>query len=154
MKDLFPRARYCCYFEWFYHAHGTDSDFDPEDPIDADTEANIRIKNAPILQDLYGCDRGLSPTYWQWQQFPLEFRTKIKILHDGVDTDFFCPKPDVNPVIPRIDLNLSGVDEVITYVARGMKPYRGFPQFMRAIALLQQRRPGCHAVIVGEDRVA
>jgi glycosyltransferase involved in cell wall biosynthesis len=154
IKDLFPRTQYCCYFEWFYHAHGTDSDFDPEDPIDADTEASIRIKNAPILQDLYGCDRGLSPTYWQWQQFPLEFRTKLKILHDGIDTDFFCPRPDVKLVVPRIDLDLSGVDEVVTYVARGMEPYRGFPQFMRTVALLQQRRPGCHAVIVGEDRVA
>jgi len=35
-----------------------------------------------------------------------------------------------------------------------MEPYRGFPQFIEAVALLQQRRPHCHVVIVGEDRVA
>jgi hypothetical protein len=107
-KTFFPKTRYCCYLEWFYHAHGTDSDFDPEDPIDADTEASIRIKNAPILQDLYACDRGLSPTLWQWQQFPLEFRTKIKILHDGVDTDFFRPQPGKKLVLSRLQLDLSG----------------------------------------------
>jgi glycosyltransferase involved in cell wall biosynthesis len=35
-----------------------------------------------------------------------------------------------------------------------MEPYRGFPQFMEAAALLQQRRPNCHIVVAGEDRVA
>lgn len=154
IKDIFPRAQYCCYLEWFYQAHGSDSDFDPADPLDADAEASIRVKNAPILQDLYACDRGLSPTLWQWQQFPLEFRTKIKILHDGVDTDFFRPQPGTRLVLPRLGLDLSTVDELVTYVARGMEPYRGFPQFMGTVARLLQRRPHCHMVIVGEDRVA
>jgi glycosyltransferase involved in cell wall biosynthesis len=35
-----------------------------------------------------------------------------------------------------------------------MEPYRGFPQFMEAVALIQQQRPNCHVVVVGEDRVA
>jgi len=35
-----------------------------------------------------------------------------------------------------------------------MEPYRGFPQFIEAVALLQQQRPNCHVVIVGENRVA
>jgi glycosyltransferase involved in cell wall biosynthesis len=154
IKDIFPKTRYLGYFEWFYHAHGSDSDFDPADPLDADTEASIRIKNAPILQDLYACDRGLTPTLWQWQQFPLEFRTKLTILHDGIDTDYFQPQPGAKLVLPRLGLDLSQVDELVTYVARGMEPYRGFPQFMETVALLQQRRPRCHAVVVGEDRVA
>ena len=154
IKDLFPQAELLCYFEWFYHAHGTDADFDPNDPLDVDDEARIRIKNAPILIDLYSCDRGLSPTYWQQQQFPPEYHNKVSVLHDGVNTDFFCPNPGAKLIIPRLKLDLSGVDEVVTYVARGMEPYRGFPQFIEALALLQQRRPQLHAVIVGENRVA
>jgi glycosyltransferase involved in cell wall biosynthesis len=35
-----------------------------------------------------------------------------------------------------------------------MEPYRGFPQFMHAVALLQKRRPKLQTVIVGTDRVA
>ena len=43
--------------------------------------------------------------------------------------------------------------EVVTYATRGMEPYRGFPEFMRALAALQAARPRLHAVIAGQDRV-
>jgi glycosyltransferase involved in cell wall biosynthesis len=154
IKDIFPKAKLLCYFEWFYHAHGSDADFDPSDSLNADDEARIRIKNAPILIDLYSCDRGLSPTYWQRQQFPPEFHSKITVHHDGIDTEFFQPQPGAKLVLPRLNLDLSHAQEIVTYVARGMEPYRGFPQFIEAVGLLQQRRPQCHVVIVGENRVA
>ncbi len=154
IKDIFPKAKLLCYFEWFYHAHGSDADFDPTEPLNADDEARIRIKNAPILIDLYSCDRGLSPTYWQRQQFPPEYHSKLAVFHDGVDTEFFQPKSGARLVLPRLNLDLSQVPELVTYVARGMEPYRGFPQLIETIALLQQRRPQCHVVIVGENRVA
>lgn len=154
IKDIFPTARLHCYFEWFYHAHGSDADFDPHDPLTADAEARIRMQNAPILTDLVSCDRGLSPTHWQQQQFPSEFHPKLKVLHDGIDTAYFRPNPGAKLVLPRIGLDLSQVDEIVTYATRGMEPYRGFPQFMEAVALIQQRRPNCHIVVVGEDRVA
>jgi len=154
IKDAFPKAKLLCYFEWFYQAHGSDSDFDPSEPLTADDEARIRVKNAPILIDLYSCDRGLSPTYWQRQQFPPEYHSKITVCHDGIDTKFFQPQPGAKLILPRLNLDLSDVPELVTYVARGMEPYRGFPQFIEALALLQQRRPQCHAVIVGENRVA
>ena len=44
--------------------------------------------------------------------------------------------------------------EVLTYVSRGFEEYRGFPQAMQALALLQQKRPNLHALIVGADVVA
>ena len=44
--------------------------------------------------------------------------------------------------------------EVLTYVSRGFEEYRGFPQAMQAIALLQQRRSHLHVLIVGADVVA
>ncbi|MBH8565928.1 glycosyltransferase family 4 protein [Nostoc sp. CENA67] len=151
IKDAFPDKPLLCYFEWFYHARGSDSDFDPNDPLTVDDLARIRTKNAPILLDLYTCDRGLSPTHWQKAQFPPEFHNKISVLHDGVDTEYFKPKPGAKLVLPNLDL--SGVDEIVTYVGRGMEPYRGFPQFIESIAYIQERRPNCHVVIVGSDRV-
>ena len=154
IKDIFPTAKLLCYFEWFYHAHGSDADFDPSEPLTPDDEARIRIKNAPILIDLYSCDRGLSPTYWQQQQFPPEFRSKIKVHHDGIDTQFFQPQPGAKLFLPRINLDLREVPEIVTYVARGMEPYRGFPQLIETVSLLQKRRPQCHVIIVGENRVA
>lgn len=154
MKDIFPKSTLLCYFEWFYRAYGSDASFDPSDPINADDEARIRIKNAPILLDLYSCDRGLSPTNWQRTQFPPEYHHKIKVHHDGIDVNYFHPLPGAKLVLPRIGLDLSGVEEIVTYVARGMEPYRGFPQLIETIAILQQIRPQCHFVIVGKDRVA
>ncbi len=154
VKDIFPKAKLLCYFEWFYRAHGSDADFDPSDPLEADDEARIRIKNAPILIDLYSCDRGLSPTNWQRQQFPQEFHNKIKVHHDGIDINYFQPIPGAKLVLPRMNLDLSGVDELVTYVARGMEPYRGFPQLIETISILQKKRPQCHFVIVGKNRVA
>jgi glycosyltransferase involved in cell wall biosynthesis len=151
VKDAFPGVPLLCYFEWFYHAYGSDANFDPSDPLSIDDVARIRIKNAPILVDLYSCDWGLSPTYWQRSQFPPEFQSKISVMHDGVDTDYFKPNPGAKLVLPNLDL--SHVDELVTYVARGMEPYRGFPEFIESVAYIQERRPNCHVVVVGSDRV-
>lgn len=154
MKDVFPKATLLCYFEWFYNAFGSDADFDPNDPLKPDDIPRIRVKNAGILLDLYSCDRGLCPTNWQRQQFPKEFHNKITVLHDGVDTDYFHPQPNAKLNLSKRNLNLSNVEEIVTYVARGMEPYRGFPQLMETIEILQKRRPNCHFVILGENRVA
>ncbi|MBW4680146.1 MAG: glycosyltransferase family 4 protein [Microcoleus vaginatus WJT46-NPBG5] len=151
VKDAFPKSRLLCYFEWFYHAYGSDANFDPADPLSLDDFPRIRVKNSPILIDLYSCDWGVSPTNWQRSQFPKEFHSKISVLHDGVDTDYFKPNPGAKLILPNLDL--SGVDEIVTYVARGMEPYRGFPEFIESIAYIQERRPNCHVVVVGSDRV-
>ncbi|MEN6624549.1 MAG: glycosyltransferase family 4 protein [Smithella sp.] len=154
IKDIFPQAKLLCYFEWFYNAYGADVGFDPDEPLTPDDRLRIRMKNAPILTDLYSCDAGLCPTNWQAQQFPEEFRKKINILHDGIDTNFFSPQQNAKLALPSIGLDLSSVKEIITYVSRGMEPYRGFPQFMEAVSLLLKQRKKCHVVVVGEDRVA
>ncbi|WP_017325785.1 glycosyltransferase [Synechococcus sp. PCC 7336] len=154
IKDLLPKTRLLCYFEWFYRARGTDADFDPDDPLDLNDMARIRTKNAAISIDLLSCDAGLCPTQWQRQQFPLELQGKLGVMHDGVDTAYFKPDPKAKLVLPDIGLDLSEAAEIVTYVARGMEPYRGFPQFIETVHLLLQRRPHCHIVIVGEDRVA
>ncbi|MEO1147950.1 MAG: glycosyltransferase [Cyanobacteria bacterium J06638_22] len=154
VKDAFPETKLLSYFEWFGHATGTDADFDPAYPLDIDDYLRIRAGNATLLVDLYSCDRGLSPTQWQQSQLPPEFHPKVSVLHDGVDTDYFFPDPDQKINFPDLNLDLSGVDEIVTYVSRGMDLYRGFPQFYEAIARLTERRPNCHVVIVAGDRVA
>lgn len=154
IKDIFPQAKLLCYFEWFYNACGADVGFDPGEPVTPDDKLRIRMKNAPILTDLCSCDTGLCPTNWQAQQFPKEFRGKINILHDGIDTNYFRPGQGEKLVLTEIGLDLSEAKEIVTYVSRGLEPYRGFPQFMEAVSLLLKKRKTCHVVVVGEDRVA
>ena len=154
LKDAFPNTPMGLNFEWFYHAHGTDCDFDPADPINADDEARIRTKNATLLADLAACDGGVCATRFQYEQFPKHLRSNLVICHEGIDTNFFKPDPVGKMVLANGKLDLSGVDEIVTYATRGMEPYRGFPQFIEAAHLLQKARPKAHVVIAGDNRVA
>jgi len=149
LADAFPEAAFVGFFEWFYNPDGADSRFSGP-PLSLGSRAEVRSNNLPILMDLAGCDRGISPTRWQLEQFPPEFRSKISVIHDGVDTDFFAPDPSARMVLPGLDL--SGATEIVTYATRGMEPYRGFPQFLEAAVEVVRARPGCHVVIGGEDR--
>ncbi|MBO6827343.1 MAG: glycosyltransferase, partial [Sneathiella sp.] len=117
-----------------------------------DDAARIRTKNMPVLMDLAHCDWGQVPTYFQASQFPDVFQNKLSVLHDGVDTDFFKPNPKAEKVFGNVDL--THAEEILTYATRGMEPYRGFPEFMRAAHILMQQRPNLHVVVVGQDRVA
>ena len=153
MKDLWPDAKYLPYFEWYYRAYGSDASFlDHEAPKTPDTEFRLRLKNTAILQDLAAMDWGQCPTNFQKSQFPELFHSKISTLHDGVDTDYFTPDPDAAFTIGEHTFRKG--DPVISYIARGMEPYRGFPQFMEALSILQKKNSAVHAIIIGEDRVA
>ena len=150
VRDIWPDAKYLGYFEWYYRSKGADLGY--LDAVTRDDEHRIRTRNAAILLDLAACNRGIVPTAYQASQFPELFRRKLTVQHDGVDTDYFAPQPGRGLKLPGLDL--SHVEELVTYVARGMEPYRGFPQAMAAFAEVQRRRPRAHIVIVGEDRVA
>ena len=151
LQDLFPKATFLGYFEWFYRAHGSSHGFHPNIPLTAEFEQQIRTKNVPILLDLSVANAGVSPTHWQRQQFPAEYRPKIEVIHDGVDTQYFSPLMH-DLYLPRLGLDLRGKKQIVTYVATGMEPMRGFPEFMKIVSWLQRRFPQCEVVIVGEDR--
>ena len=154
MKDLFPDAALIGYYEWFYHSHGTDLDFDPSNSQSIDDELRTRTVNLPFLLDLAACDAGISPTQWQRSQFPSEHQHKIAVCHDGIQTERYVPAAGTKIVFPELGIDLAAAQEVVTYVGRGMEPYRGYPQFMLAMQQVLQQRPGCHVVIVGAERIA
>jgi len=153
LKDIWPDARYIGYFEWYYQPIGPDVAFMKDEGERSEDELlRTRGRNAPILTDLAACDFGLCPTEYQKSQFPPILADKLKVLHDGIDIETYAPAPGAKLVLPGLDL--SHAEEIVTYVARGMEPYRGFPQFMAAAAEVMARRPNAHVVVVGEDRVA
>lgn len=152
LKDVWPDARYVGYFEWYYQPDGPDVAFLNDARQSDDELCRTRSRNAPILADLAAADAGVVPTEWQRDQFPPLFRQRLVAMHDGILTDTYAPMPGSKLKLEGLDL--SGADEIVTYVARGMEPYRGFPEFMAAIDIVMKRRPQAHVVVVGEDRVA
>ena len=141
LKDVFPQARVVLYCEFFYRARGADLGFDPEFPASPEKMLHVRVMNAPLLMGLDACDFGLAPTRWQHHQFPTVYKPRTAVIHDGIDTDVASPGAGTG-------------EELITYVARNLEPYRGFHVFMRAIPEIQRRRPKARIVIVGGDDVS
>lgn len=152
IKEIWPKAPLLGYFEWFYHARGADVGFLERKPVDIETAGRIETRNGMHLQSLLTADHGISPTHWQWLQHPKEFRKKISIIHDGVNTERLKPDPEARVKIGEREFKPG--DEVITYVARNLEPYRGFPSFMAAVELIQKRRPNAHVIVVGGDEVS
>jgi glycosyltransferase involved in cell wall biosynthesis len=153
VKDIFPQTKLVSLFEFYYHAEGADVNFDPEFPLDLDGRARIRTRNGLHLLNLTACDAGVSPTHWQKSLHPREFHSKISVIHEGINTGLVVPNPAQTFQLPNGKV-LTRRDEVITYVARNLEPYRGFHQFMRAAQEICQRRPNAEIVIVGGDEVS
>ena len=153
VKDVFPNTKLINYFEFFYHATGADTDFDPEFPNTVDDHLRIRTKNSINLLSLHASDAGISPTQWQKSLYPSEFQPKISVIHEGVNTELAKPNPRAELTLPN-GLILSKKNKVVTFVARNLEPYRGFHQFMRALEEICQRQPDCHVLIVGGDEIS
>jgi glycosyltransferase involved in cell wall biosynthesis len=152
LRDVFPQAKHIQYFEFYYRSAGSDVNFDPEFASSFDDQLKLRIRNSAQLQALQACDVGVSPTHWQRGQYPLEYATKINVLHEGVDTLTACPNPDAEfQVGPQV---FKAGQEIITYVARNLEPYRGFHVFMRSLPRLLAERPNAQVLVVGGDEVS
>jgi len=155
VKDVFPSARLLVYAEYFYGSPGGDFGFDPEFSLpSAAGRRAIRIKNTHLLHALSAADALLSPTEFQRSQHPSWCRERIRVVHDGIDSALFRPDPDAFVRLNNRGLTLRAGDEVVTFVARQLEPYRGYHTFMRALPELMRRRPKVHIVIVGGDGVS
>jgi glycosyltransferase involved in cell wall biosynthesis len=130
-----------------------DVDFDPEFVSVFNDPLRLRMRNGINLMAFQGADWGHSATQWQRSLHPAEMQSRISVLHEGVDTDVARPKPQAKFTLPS-GRKLSRSDEVVTYVARNLEPYRGFHIFMRALPQLLQRRKHAQIVIVGGDEVS
>lgn len=157
LKDVYPDTPLLGFFEFYYHSVGSDVGFDPESPVTLDTHCRIRTKNIIQFMGIEAADAGMSPTYWQFQQYPEEFQYKISVIHDGIDTKVCVPDSGAFLEIRNTDgmtTRLSQGEEIVTFVVRNLEPYRGFPQFMRAAELILKRRPNAKIIIVGGDDVS
>ena len=154
LKEVWPEAKLAIYCEFYYHSQGADVGFDPEfPPKDAADVCRLRLKNLNNLLHFEVADAGMSPTHWQASTFPEAFRSKITVVHDGIDTQTLAPNPHVTLTLNG-NLHLTREDEIITFVNRNLEPYRGYHIFMRALPEILKERPNARVLIVGGDDVS
>ncbi len=153
LKDVFPTTPLIGYFEFFYRFEGADVGFDPNEPDIFDTRPRLRTKNLGNLLALDTVDLGQTPTQWQFSLYPERYQSILHIVHEGIDTRVAAPNPRARVKLPN-GRELTAADEVVTYVARNLEPYRGFPSFMRSLPRILAQRPNAQVVIVGGDETS
>ncbi|MBN9442234.1 glycosyltransferase [Bosea sp. (in: a-proteobacteria)] len=149
-RDALPDAALLGYCEYYYRSSGSDFDFGAIEPISQAERQRIRMRNAAQLVALDGLDAAYAPTQWQRQQYPAPYRPRIGVCHDGIDIASCRPDSQARFTLPD-GRELRPGAPVVTFVARDLDPYRGYPQFMRAAARLAQDDPGLIFVVVGGD---
>ena len=92
LSDAFPSARRIGLFEWYYNAIGADVDFLRRGPLEPDRALRLRTWNAQTLPEIADCDYGVVPTQWQFNQFPHHLRSRLHVVHEGIDVDSLLPK--------------------------------------------------------------
>ncbi len=154
LKDVFPEVPLIGYFEFFYRYHGADVGFDPDENKIFDTAPRVRTKNLGNLIGLDAADYGQTPTQWQRSLYPAEYQAMMYVVHEGIDTQIVVPAPNGRLRLPDAGIELTLDDEVVTYVARNLEPYRGFQSFMRSLPAILEQRPNAQVLIVGGDEVS
>ncbi len=154
LRDVFPASRIVQHAEFFYQPTGADVGFDPEFPTAGDDAYRIRTKNTTQLMSMAQADLLIAPTEWQRSRFPDTLRSRMQVVHEGIDTTLAVPNPATTITLARAGVTLAAGDEVVTYVARNLEPYRGFHVFMRALPRLLGLRPKARVLIVGGNAVS
>ena len=154
MREALPHARLLGFCEYYYLGQGSDVNFDPEFPSAADAPERCHARNMHLTESLLSCDWGVAPTHWQADLFPDNLRSRIKVIHDGIETDRLIPDDNAWIELGRDKVKLKKGDEVVTFINRNLEPMRGYHQFMRALPEIMARRPNARIVIVGGDKVS
>jgi glycosyltransferase involved in cell wall biosynthesis len=156
VRDVWPDVPILLHAEFFHRGEGLDVGFDPEtaDPDPAHSARLARARSVVMLQALTDATRGVAPTRWQRDTFPMPLRQKIDVIHEGVDIDLVRPDVSASLSLRRDAVPLRPGDEIVTYVARNLEHYRGFHIFMRALPAILGARSQARVVIVGGDEVS
>src|SRR5690348_15228299 len=152
LKEIWPEAKTVAYAEYYYRGRGGDVSYDPE--IDEQGLANMifaRAKNAGVAMCMAEADLIVAPTAWQRSCFPQGLRSRIVVVHDGVDTASIRPCPEAQLQISGGGKVFRAGEEIVTYVNRALEPIRGIHVFLRALPRILEARPSAQVLIVGSE---
>ena len=151
MREIFPNAKQIAYAEFYYRSVGGDVGFDPEfSPPNPDAPYMLYAKNAGMTMAFSEAAAIVSPTPFQASLLPEVFRSRARIIHEGVDTAAI--KPHSNPKVTLANGKvIDGSRPLITFINRRFEPLRGFHIFVRALPKFMAAVPDADVVIIGAD---
>jgi glycosyltransferase involved in cell wall biosynthesis len=146
-----PRTPVVQLFDYYYHArkHDLADEAGPQTPA-----AYYHWRRSANAIDLLDLENGVlpwTPTAWQRDLFPAEYRDDFLVLHDGVDARAFVAKAGRPRSIAG--RSLPEGTKVITFVGRCLDRLRGFDRFLKLANALIRERPDVVAVAVGSPKV-
>jgi glycosyltransferase involved in cell wall biosynthesis len=115
----------------------------------------IRLFNATYhaltYLHLHTVDAAYTPTQYQLTTAPEEMRHKIRVIFDGVNTDFFQRQPLPRPFEFR-GRTIGPNTRVVTYVSRGLESIRGFDVFMKVAKRIYREIDDVVFLVAGDER--
>lgn len=155
LRSIWPQVPQLHYLEYHYSPMAPGSDLDPDlEGLDLrESRAlhrRVQAKNVVNLMALEDMTWGLAPTTFQASRFPPGAHGRISVIHDGIDCQHLHPDPEARLRLPDGQI-LSRRQPVISFVNRSLEPYRGFPEFMRALPAVLQACPQAQVLLVGNS---
>ncbi|MGZ6038029.1 MAG: glycosyltransferase [Phenylobacterium sp.] len=151
LDELWPAARRVMFSEFFYKGRGLDIDFDEE--FFPTTEQSVvagKAKNPVMTLALAEADIIVTPTEFQGSVLPSIFQPRVRVIHEGVDTDAIRPGPAAPFTLPDGHVIAPGTP-VITHVNNHLEPLRGLHIFARALPRLMAEVPNAQVLVFGAD---
>jgi glycosyltransferase involved in cell wall biosynthesis len=146
-----PGAPVVQLFDYFYHPHRHDL----ADEAGPDTPPGYfhwrRTANAMTLIELENGVTPWTPTAWQRDLFPPEYRGDFLVLYDGVDTRRFVRPPGARRAVAGRAIPDGA--RVVSFVAGCLDRLRGFDRFLTLANALVWALPDVLVVVAGAPQV-
>lgn len=114
VKDISSDKKLINYVEFCITPKGADVNFDLEFSNTLNDVLRIRTKNSIILLALQAFDAVISQAYWQKSLYPIEYQTKISVIHKGIHADIAKNEYKAAFTLPNSQ-KISAKYNVVTY---------------------------------------
>jgi len=149
LADVWPLAVLICYPELYAGPELLGYGFDAElGSASAAARQLLRRQNLMALAAIADSDAVIVPTLFQRDTFPSHLRSRLHVIHEGIDSEHVKPHPRRQLQLTP-ELLLRHGDPVITFVNRQLEPLRGFRTLMRALPTVLGEHPTAQVVLVG-----
>lgn len=150
LKEIWPNASLILHAEFFYNSRGGDLGFDPEfGELSLGERCAAVSKNATLALAYAQADQLISPTLFQANTLPPAFRSRLAIVHEGVNLQEVHPTPDA--VVNIGTRFFSREKPIITFASRVLEPLRGCHTFLRSLPKILDEIPDVEIIIAGEE---